>query len=90
VGEIIMNAKSNGKTLLVTVSRRNLLTLLQKVDLPAGESHCAISRICDNGLVVVLKAETDAAHYGDREAGQMRNDAEAFVKESAHYGPDQS
>lgn len=50
----------------ITLSRRNLLTLLAKLDGYPPESKCSIAR---EGIVV--KAEEDHIHYAKRPAGQM-------------------
>lgn len=65
-----MNATTYGRTLRVTLSRRNLLALLQKLD-TMGDSACTIVRECDNGWGVVVTAEPDDMHYANREPGGM-------------------
>lgn len=79
-----MNAKTvkDRPEVIVTLSKRNLLTLLQKVDLPTAESRCMIQRRCDNGWLITVCCEPDAVHYGEREPGQVRADAARFTKEA--------
>jgi len=58
----------------VRLSRRNLLTLLAKLDIPG--SHCTI--IKPDGTVVV--AESDEVHYANRpQPGMMSEETEARV-----------
>lgn len=75
-----MNATIDGTIVTITLSRRNLLALLQKVDLPPGESHCMLVRVCDSGQRVVVRAEPDDVHYTNRPPGAMRDDAEQFIE----------
>jgi hypothetical protein len=58
----------------VRLSRRNLLTLLAKLDIPG--SHCTL--IKPDGTVVV--AESDEVHYANRpQPGPMSEETEARV-----------
>ena len=72
-------ARGNGtihrrRTMEVRLSRRNLLTLLAKLDIPG--SHCTL--IKPDGTVVV--AEPDEVHYANRpRPGQMSEETEARV-----------
>lgn len=52
----------------VVLSRRNLKTLLLKLDEPT--SARTLHRLTDNGYLVV-KAEADDVHYADRTAGAV-------------------
>ncbi len=62
----------------VVLSRRNLLTLLAKLDGHPPDSHCMIYGGSDApGLLI--KAEEDDEHYKDRPAGQMHDDTEILV-----------
>lgn len=65
-----MNATTEGRTLHVKLSRRNLLALLQKLD-AMGDSACTVLRWCDNGWHVVVTAEPDEIHYAGRAPGSM-------------------
>lgn len=64
-----MNVKIDGATARVTLSRRNLLTLLAKLDGHPGESKRTIYRTNDEGETLVVTAEEDDAHYGARGYG---------------------
>lgn len=55
-----------------TVSRRNLLTLLGKVNNPA--SHATLTVGSPTGHLLSLKAEPDDTHY-DRPPGRAQQDA---------------
>lgn len=64
-------------TATVTLSRKNLLAGLHKLDMP-GSARTIISG--DDRLI--LKFETDAEHYADRPtgpAGAMHPDTEKFI-----------
>lgn len=89
--EILNNAGEGGRRVIVTLSRRNLLTLLQKLDMPgsAREFHnndcwedgeqCPLF----GGTTLVMRSEDDDEHYGRRAAppGLMHPDSESFVAE---------
>ena len=76
-----MNAITDGRTLTVTLSRRNLLSLLQKLD-GMGDSARTLFRDCDNGWRVVVTAEPDAQHYEGRQPGVMHPLTEAAITKS--------
>lgn len=65
-----MNCTVDGKEVTVTVSRRNLLALLSKLDY-MGDSALTITRETDSGWKVVLRAEHDEQHYEGRTPGKM-------------------
>jgi len=59
-----------GRQVYVTLSRRNLMTLLTKLEHP--ESARTIYRdFPDIGCTLVLKAEPDDIHYRNRTPGPM-------------------
>lgn len=70
---------------IVTLSKRNLLALLQKVD-DATSSRTLVSgyvyedsRLFD-GIELVVRCEPDAEHYADREPpGLVHPRAETFI-----------
>lgn len=65
-----MNVKTDDYgTIHVTLSRRNLQTLLLKLDVE--ESRKTIVRVTEDGHYLSVHAEEDAAHYAEREAGRM-------------------
>lgn len=58
----------------ITLSRRNLLTLLHKLDVPDSRRT-----IFKDGIFVA--AEEDSVHYGDVRPGRMSADTEAYIRE---------
>lgn len=76
-----MELQLHGHFIQVTLSKRNLLALLQKVDLPEGDSQRTLFRHFDHHVLIVT-AEADDEHYQGREPGPMREDAERFIRES--------
>lgn len=69
----------------VVLSRRNLLTLLSKLDMP-GSARTILNRDCyRDGLpvhdvVLIVKADDDDAHYvGRAPAGPVHPFSEAFI-----------
>jgi hypothetical protein len=65
----------------VTLSKRNLLALLEK--LSCDFSIRTIRRRCENGVWLVLKAQSDEEHYRFRPAGIMHPRTEASIKRLA-------
>lgn len=63
----------------VTLSKRNLLSLLTKLDMQG--SHRTIFTLDNPHAVLVVTAETDEQHYGDREypPGEMHPQTEADI-----------
>lgn len=59
-----MNRLPNG---IITLSRRNLQTLLKMLDLRVGQP--ILRRGLDDGSVLVIKAEEDEVHYQAPERG---------------------
>ena len=64
-------------TVEVTLSKRNLLALLHKLEME-GSAWTLVTE----GLIV--RCESDETHYADRDVppGQMHPQTEAFLKES--------
>ena len=67
-----------GGSIKVVLSRRNLLTLLAKLDEP--DSHRTLYKLVNSGYFIV-QAENDAEHYGTRKPGPMSPLTEATLKE---------
>lgn len=63
----------------VKLSRRNLLSLLHKLDMPG--SARTLVKTMTNGHVLYVEAEEDAGHYGDAKPGPMHPATEQFIKE---------
>lgn len=72
-----MNLRLEGAEVTVTLSRRNLLALLAKLDEP--HSLRTIIRDCGD-LVLVVRAEDDPVHYAAREPGPMTPTTEAGIR----------
>ena len=66
----------------VTLSRRNLLTLLSKLD--QRDSRRMITRRCEDGTQLYVRVEPDEEHYTEREPGPMSPESETFI---ATYEP---
>ncbi len=67
-----------GGALVVTLSRKNLLAGLHKLEMP-GSARTLVSG--DGRLV--LSFEADDEHYAARPAGRMHRDTEAFIAREA-------
>jgi len=63
--------------LTVTLSRRNLLSLLHKLEFPNSKRTI----IKDAGVEIAVVAITDEECYADRDPGPMHPDTEQFVAE---------
>ena len=65
----------------VTLSRRNLLTLLANLEGFPWWTNCTIYRRSDWSLpVLAVQAEPDDVHYAGRPAGRMAAEAEAWME----------
>lgn len=64
-----MDATVRGNHVHVTLSRRNLRSLLLKLD--EKGSLRTIVRSCDDDIMVSITAEEDTDHYGERVPGVM-------------------
>ena len=72
----------NNVTAEVVLSRRNLVSLLAKVDGRPPHSARTLEKFEEGGDVLVVKAETDDEHYSDRgyPPGPMHHDTETAIK----------
>lgn len=77
-----MNLEIDSYLIKVTLSRRNLLALLAKLDGQPYESMCTIYTETPYGKLSV-KAQEDAIHYKDRPLppGEMHPDTETQIKQ---------
>lgn len=77
---------SGHRTHYVTLSRRNLLSLLHKIDGMENSAGTLVSFNCfvdgeqDMSHTVWVKIEPDEVHYADREPGLMHPETEEFLK----------
>lgn len=69
----------------ITLSRRNLLTLLSKIDQPASARTLFAGQGGVGGFgdgPVIVRAESDEVHYANREdGGPVSPESEAFIQE---------
>lgn len=65
---------------LVILSRRNLMTLLAKLDGHPKGSACAIIG-GDDAIGIAVIAEEDEIHYAGRIPGVMHHETESRIKE---------
>lgn len=61
----------------VVLSKRNLLTLLHKLDVPTSKREIVKQT---GGVFISVRAEDDNTHYKDATPGKMSTDTEAFIK----------
>ena len=73
---------------VITLSQRNLLTLLAKLEGFPPRSACTITFPGDDGPSLVVHAESDEEHYATRTAppGRMHPDTEARVRQGPPTG----
>jgi hypothetical protein len=66
----------------ITLSQRNLLALLAKLDGYPPDSVCTITTTGPDGPMLVVHAEDDEEHYGERPEppGPMVPDTEARIR----------
>lgn len=81
-----------GREVVVTLSRRNILSLLHKLDMPGSARQIENNDCWENGEqlpilghLLVLRCETDDEHYAARDhpPGRMHPDTEKFVQENS-------
>ena len=78
-----MTVKLIGKKVIVSLSKRNLLALLHKVDSPTSARTLikAVQGDADQDLTLLVIAEPDEIHYADGGAyGKMSPETEEFIK----------
>jgi hypothetical protein len=64
----------------IKLSRRNLLSLLHKLDW--DDSACTIQK-SQGQISLTIVGESDDEHYGESEAGVMHDETERFIEEYA-------
>jgi hypothetical protein len=85
-----VNPQGQDRQVKVTLSRRNLLTLLHKLDMPGSARRIENNVVyvdgeLNNEYILVLCCEDDEEHYADPDrlggpAGRMHPDSEAYVR----------
>jgi hypothetical protein len=69
---------ANGRVVArITLSRRNLLTLLGKLDAGAPSADLTIWRDVGGGVVIAITAEEDDTHYRSRQPAGILPDSDA-------------
>lgn len=67
-----MNVQTkDDNSIFITLSRRNLETLLSKLDRGPSESACLLTRHCEDGTFLMVHAEPDWEHYAKRAPGDV-------------------
>jgi hypothetical protein len=68
----------------VDLSRRNLLALLHKLDMPgSGRTiYREIEGVDGQEAILIVRSEDDDAHYAEREAREMDPASEAYIRAS--------
>lgn len=75
-----MRLERNVSDVVIVLSRRNLLTLLAKLDEHPKGSLKQIVKVGHNEYITV-KAEEDESHYSDRQPGRMHPETEAAIQQ---------
>lgn len=73
-----MRLKRTAAEIEVTLSRRNILALLHKLDWEGSER--TIQKRADDGMILTVVAEDNDEHYGDDAAGVMHDETERFIE----------
>lgn len=90
MAKLELNAEGGTTHVVVTLSRRNLLALLHKLDMPNSSQAISNREIFVNGerpdyddYTFLIRSESDEEHYANREAGPgvMHPTTERFVQE---------
>ena len=68
---------------MIILSRRNILSLLHKLDMP-GSSRTLIAPAC----AFAIRVEEDEAHYAGRQPGPMHPDTEEFIRSHGRKAPE--
>ena len=70
----------------VILSKRNLLSLLAKLNGQPAGSACTIAKAAVGGSYFYVKAEEDAVHYSGRKPGPMALETEEAIKAGGSVG----
>lgn len=81
------HSTSTGSVAEVTLSRRNLLALLHKLEMPRSGRTLMSEHDCSPGWTLVVRAEDDPEHYADRRGpGPVHPSSEVFIDLSDSAG----
>ena len=74
-----------GGRVCIELSRRNLESLLAKLNGHPPSSRCTLIKPCENGLFLEVKAVEDDTHYDERgyPPGEMHPSTEAQLRNKA-------
>jgi hypothetical protein len=75
----------NKRTISVSLSKRNLIALLTKLD--HEHSGRTIYKETEDGYMLIVQAESDEEHYGDRTPGVMHPVTETDIQ-AYHFPTD--
>lgn len=76
-----LNVSDDGRSVRATLSRRNLLSLLHKLDMEGSQR--TLIQYDKQGRTLWVVAEDDDEHYAGRRPGEMHPETEAFVREKS-------
>ena len=80
-----MNIKSFiGGRVVVELSRRNLESMLAKLNGYPPSSHCTLVRECENGLILEVRGVENDQHCVKREPGPMHPSTERQMRNMCH------
>lgn len=76
-----MHERPGGAVAVVTLSRRNLLALLHKLEMPGSARTLTTDYACPEGWSLIVRSESDGEHYGSRSEppGPLHPASELFV-----------
>lgn len=82
-----MQARVSDNMVTVTLSERNLLALMAQLKDPSRPAPALVRAGGDGEPTVLVQAQTDEDHYGERAPGEMRISTTAgMVTASEHFG----
>lgn len=80
-----IDEQADGAVAVVTLSRRNLLALLHKLEMPGSARTLTTGYDCPEGWSLIVRSESDSEHYGARSEppGALHPESEIFVRLAA-------
>lgn len=77
-----IHEQPEGAVAVVTLSRRNLLALLHKLEMPGSARTLTTDYDCPEGWSLIVGSESDGEHYGARSEppGPLHPASEVFVR----------
>lgn len=82
--KLTFEVPARGQVAVVTLSRRNLLSLLHKLDMPGSARTLRSANCQQQGWVLEVRCEDDEEHYGARGfgPGEMHPETEDFLADA--------